>query len=130
LQFKIIIEYKIQYDKKIIISIYKFTIYNLFSAILSIKWIFSTNHKNIGTLYFLFGIWSGIIGSSLRILIRLELRQINSIINNNQLYNVIVTIHAFIIIFFYNYTNCNWRFWKLINPLNNRITWYIFSTSK
>lgn len=64
------------------------------------KWLFSTNHKDIGTLYFIFGIWSGLIGIIIRIIIRLELSRTNSIINNDQLYNVIVTSHAFIIIFF------------------------------
>lgn len=64
------------------------------------KWLYSTNHKDIGILYFIFAIWSGIIGSSIRIIIRLELRSCNSIINNDQIYNTLVTRHAFIIIFF------------------------------
>lgn len=64
------------------------------------KWLFSTNHKDIGILYFIFAIWAGLIGSSIRILIRLELGSCNSIINNDQVYNTLVTSHAFVIIFF------------------------------
>lgn len=64
------------------------------------KWLYSTNHKDIGILYFIFAIWAGLIGSSIRIIIRLELGTCNSIINNDQIYNTLVTSHAFIIIFF------------------------------
>nr|YP_009566971.1 cytochrome c oxidase subunit I [Cryptopone sauteri]QBB73594.1 cytochrome c oxidase subunit 1 [Cryptopone sauteri] len=64
------------------------------------KWLYSTNHKDIGILYFLFAIWSGMIGSSMSMIIRLELGTCNSFLFNDQIFNSIITSHAFIMIFF------------------------------
>lgn len=66
------------------------------------RWFYSTNAKDIGTLYLLFGFFSGILGFYFSILIRIQLIAPGSqyLVQNYQLYNVIITAHALLIIFF------------------------------
>ena len=65
-------------------------------------WILSTNAKDIGTLYLIFGGFAGFIGSALSIIIRLELSSGGKVylMGNYDQYNVVVTAHGFATVIF------------------------------
>jgi len=65
------------------------------------RWFLSCNAKDIGTLYLMFAVFSGLAGTAFSVLIRLELSGPGvQYIADNQLYNSIITAHAIVMIFF------------------------------
>ncbi|MCS6890585.1 MAG: cytochrome c oxidase subunit I [Rhodovarius sp.] len=65
------------------------------------RWLFSTNHKDIGTLYILFSVVAAIVGIALSVLMRIELQQPGmQIFADGQMWNTYVSAHGLIMVFF------------------------------
>jgi cytochrome c oxidase subunit I len=66
------------------------------------RYAYSTNHKDIGTMYLVFAIIAGIIGAAMSVLMRIELMYPGDGIlgGDHHLFNVLVTGHGLIMIFF------------------------------
>jgi cytochrome c oxidase subunit 1 len=59
------------------------------------RWFLSSNAKDIGVLYLIFALFSGLVGTAFSVLIRLELAGPGvQYISDSQLYNSIITAHA------------------------------------
>ncbi|HEY1505126.1 MAG TPA: cytochrome c oxidase subunit I [Stellaceae bacterium] len=66
------------------------------------RWFASTNHKDIGTLYIIFAICAGLIGGAFSVIMRYNLMRPGDPLfaNDHQLYNVIITAHGLVMVFF------------------------------
>src|SRR5690348_12566083 len=65
------------------------------------RWLFSTNHKDIGTLYLIFSASAGVVGGMLSIIMRAQLMHPGShIVSSGQEWNTLVTTHGLVMIFF------------------------------
>jgi len=65
------------------------------------RWAYSTNHKDIGTMYLVIAAISAIVGGGASMAIRAELAAPGiQLISDFQFYNVLVTAHGFIMVFF------------------------------
>jgi cytochrome c oxidase subunit 1 len=66
------------------------------------RWLFSTNHKDIGTLYLIFAGVAAFIGAFMSVLMRIELQDPGmQVFADGQMWNVIVTAHGLIMVFFF-----------------------------
>ena len=65
------------------------------------RWLFSTNHKDIGTLYLIFAVLAGLIGGFLSIMMRMELAEPGmQVFHDPHAFNAFVTGHGLIMVFF------------------------------
>ena len=83
-------------------TVHLFTDIDKYVRAFSLKWLWSTNHKRIGIMYLFFGVWTAFLSVLLSVIIRIELAFPGSqiLFGQYQLYNVIVTMHGVLMLFF------------------------------
>jgi cytochrome c oxidase subunit 1 len=66
------------------------------------RWLYSTNHKDIGTMYLIFAVIGGLVGGAMSLLIRIELAEPGAGIlgGDYHFFNVLITAHGLIMVFF------------------------------
>lgn len=65
------------------------------------RWVYSTNHKDIGTLYLIFSVIAGLIGGAFSIYMRMELQEPGvQYMSDGHEWNVVITAHGLIMVFF------------------------------
>ncbi len=66
-----------------------------------VRWFYSTNHKDIGTLYLIFAFIAALIGALFSIIMRMELQAPGlQFVADGQVWNVLITAHGLIMVFF------------------------------
>ena len=65
-----------------------------------VRWLYSTNHKDIGTLYLIFAVIGGLVGLTMSIWFRAELQHPGVQLMDGHFFNVLITSHGLIMIFF------------------------------
>lgn len=95
------------------------------------RWLYSTNAKDIAVLYFVFALFSGMAGTAMSVIIRMELSAPGAqyLAGNNQLFNVLATGHAVLMIFFLVMPAMIGGFGKILTHFNfngsGNKKWYI-----
>jgi cytochrome c oxidase subunit I len=66
------------------------------------RWVYSTNHKDIGVMYLIFAVIAGLIGTAFSVMLRMQLAHPGGTVFGGdwQFYNVVLTAHAIIMVFF------------------------------
>ena len=79
------------------------------------RWLYSTNHKDIGTMYLVFAILAAFIGGGLSVYMRMELMEPGiQYMADGHVWNVFTTAHGLIMVFCAGYAGTYWRVWELV----------------